>query len=461
MSVTLSQQLARFAVGLRLEELPGPVVEMARKCLLDWMGSVLAGSTQPPAAMARRYLEVLGGRPQASLFGTGLRTGVGQAAFGNGLAAHIVEMDDLHRPSTLHAAAPVISAAVACAEQAGASGRRLLEAVVVGYEVACRIAEAVNPSHYRFWHNTATCGTFGAAAAAAKVLGLGEEAFAHALGSAGSQAAGLWEFMRDGAMTKHLHTGQAALNGVTAAYLAREGFTGASAILEGEKGFFRAMAQEADPSRVTDGLGSRFAILENSFKLYPCCGHTHSAVAAALWLRQAYGLQASRIRQVEVRTYRAALEVAGHTEPRTPYEAKFSLVYTVAAALARGRLGLEEFDPEALQDPQVEQVRRCTRAGWEAACEQAYPRRWMAVVEVELADGQRLQHRVDRVPGEDGAAVSMQELEGKFRSMLRWACSRAPQSARHLTALEEFPALVQRMEELPDLGELSRLALAA
>ena len=459
--MTLSQQLARFAAAVRFEELPPEAVEMAKKCLLDWMGSVLAGSTQPPAAMARRFVESLGGRPDAAVFGTSLRTGVAQAAFANGLASHIVEMDDLHRRSTLHPAAPVISAALAAAEREGASGRRLVEAMVVGYDVATRIAEAVNPSHYRFWHNTATCGTFGAAAAVAKVLGLGEEAFAHALGSAGSQAAGLWEFMRDGAMTKHLHTGQAALNGVTAAYLAREGFTGARAILEGDKGFFRAMAERADPSRVTEGLGRQFKILENSFKMFPCCGHTHSAIAAALKLRGRHGFDPPEVERIDVRTYRAALDIAGHAAPRTPYEAKFSLTYTVAAALARGRVGLDEFEASALQDPAVEAVRQRTQVAVDPAHDRAYPQRWAATVEVQLRDGRRLAATVDRVPGEDGNGLSFEELERKFRDMVAWARRQSPEAADFIGRFEAFGELVRRLEAWDSVAELARVGAAA
>lgn len=444
-SMTLSQQLASFGAALRLEDLPASVVEMAGKCLLDWMGSVLAGSTQPPAAMARRYVALLGGHPDATVFGTALRTAVAQAAFLNGLACHVVEMDDLHRPSTLHPAAPVVSAAVAAAEREGVSGRRLVEAIVVGYEVAIRIAEAVNPSHYRFWHNTATCGTFGAAAAVAKVLGLDPQAFAHALGSAGSQAAGLWEFMRDGAMTKHLHAGQAALNGVTAAYLAREGFTGAQAILEGDRGFFRAMAKEADPSRVTQDLGRRFKIMEDSFKMFPCCGHTHSAVSAALELRRQHGFSPGELQRVEVRTYAAALEIAGHVSPRTPYEAKFSLPYTVAAALVRGRLGLQEFETAALSDPDIEAVRRSVHLALDPQHDAAYPACWGATVEVQLQSGTRLEAFSDRAPGEEGHALSFPQLEEKFRDMVAWACGQSPQTQEQIRRFEGFGEMARQV----------------
>jgi 2-methylcitrate dehydratase PrpD len=425
---------------------------MARKSILDWLASVLAGSTQPPAQMARRAVASIGGRPEADVLGAGVRADVLRAAFLNGLAAHIVELDDLHRPSTTHAGAPVIAAALVAAEREGASGQRLIEAVVVGFDVAIRIAEAVNPSHYRFWHNTATCGTFGAAAAVAKVLDLDPQRFAQALGSAGTTAAGLWEFLQDGAMSKHLHAGQAAQNGALAAYLAREGFTGARAILEGEKGFFQAMAVDAEPGRISNRLGETFKITENSFKLYPCCGHTHTAIAAALMVRDHGAVEPDAILQVLVGTYRAALDITGNSEPTTPYQAKFSLPYVVAAALRWGRVGLREFEPAATDDPQVRSVMARLRAEVDPRLDARYPDLWPATVALRLRDGRTLRETVDRVPGEDGQALSLEDLERKFSELLAWAKAQAPEAEDVLDAYTVAPARVRRLEEIERLG---------
>src|SRR5690606_29784581 len=219
----------------------------------------------------------MGGAEQAHLV-TGGQSSVLNAALVNGAASHVVELDDIHKGSIIHAATVVIPAALAVAEWKGLSGKELIAAVVAGYEVCYRIGEAVSPSHYYYWHNTATCGTFGAAIAAAKLLGLTTEQTIAALGNAGTQAAGLWEFIEDGAMTKQLHTGKAAMNGLLAALLAQKGFTGPQKILEGNRGFFKAMSEEYDASRVTEGLGNEFKIMENSFKIHASCRHTHHAV---------------------------------------------------------------------------------------------------------------------------------------------------------------------------------------
>src|SRR5688572_7478696 len=239
--------------------------------------------------MAQRIAAGFGTSDEATVFGAP-RGSAAAAAFANGVASHILELDDIHKRSTVHGAAPIIPAALAVAEREQASGAAFLTAVTVGYETAFRIGEAVNPSHYRFWHPTGTVATFGAAAAAGLLVGLTPAQMVHALGTAGTQAAGLWQFNADGAMSKHLHPGKAAMNGVMSADLARAGFTGASRILGGERGFFRAMCDVADSSRITAGLPVIGKIRENGYKLHACCGHTHSAIDLAIALRARAGV---------------------------------------------------------------------------------------------------------------------------------------------------------------------------
>src|SRR5580700_4238753 len=204
--------------------------------------------------MVRGVVDGFGCSDQATIYNGGRSSAAG-AALANGVASHILEFDDVHKGSTLHAAAPVIPAALAVAEREHADGRAFMLAVALGYEAALRIGEAVNPSHYRYWHPTGTAATFGAAVAAGSLMKLSPPQMVDALGSAGTQAAGLWEFNADGAMSKHLHPGKAAFNGILAADLARIGFTGASRVLEGERGFFRAMSASHDATRITSGLG--------------------------------------------------------------------------------------------------------------------------------------------------------------------------------------------------------------
>ena len=280
----LTRRLAQFLAAATYSHLSVPVIEETKRAVLDWLGSAMAGSLEPPARMAREVVASMNGAAAA-------------VAFTRGVASHILELDDIHKTSTVHAGSPVISAALSVAEREHADGRAFLLAVALGYEAALRIGEAVNPSHYRYWHPTGTAATFGAAVAAGSLLKLNAGQMLDALGSAGTQAAGLWEFNADGAMSKHLHPGKAAMNGVLAADLARAGFTGATRILEGDRGFFRAMSGAYDETRITDALGERWKIQENCYKLHSCCGHTHTAIDLALQLRQ------SGLRSVRIETY--------------------------------------------------------------------------------------------------------------------------------------------------------------
>ena len=318
----LTRQLASFLSTARYGDLPPRVVAETGRTVLDWLGSALAGSIEPPARFAQKVVGRLGISRDATVF-SALRSSAAGAALANGVASHILEFDDIHKASTVHAAAPIIPAALAVAEREHTDGRAFLLAVALGYEAALRIGEAVNPSHYRFWHPTGTAATFGAAAAAGSLLKLDARQMLDALGSAGTQAAGLWEFNADGAMSKHLHPGKAAFNGVLSADLAREGFTGATRILEGERGFFRAMSATHDASRITDGLGTRWKILENCYKLYSCCGHIHTAIDAALAIREQIcrerpSFAVDRIAHIGIETYGPGFEIVKEQNPRTP-----------------------------------------------------------------------------------------------------------------------------------------------
>ena len=231
---TLSTQMATFVSRLSFDDLSAEHVKNIKFYLLDWLGSAYGGKNERPTKIMLEVVRSLGGKPESTVLADGSKTMFLLAALVNGASSHVLEMDDLHRKSIFHPACAIIPATLAIAEREGASGKDLLLGISIGYEVGIRVALGVGPSHYHFWHMTATCGAFGAAAGAAKILGLDEEQFVWAMGSAGTQASGLWEFLVDSAMSKQLHPGKAALNGLLAALLAKGGFTGARKILEGE-----------------------------------------------------------------------------------------------------------------------------------------------------------------------------------------------------------------------------------
>ncbi len=431
-SEAVSRLLAEFLADAKFADLPAAVVDDAERAVLDWLGSALAGSSETPARFAQRVAAGFGRSDEATVFGAGRLSALG-AAFANGVSSHILELDDVHKGSTLHGGAAVIPAALAVAERERRTGADFLLAVAAGYEAALRVGEAVNPAHYRYWHPTGTAGTFGAAAAAASLMRLDARQTLDALGTAGTQAAGLWEFNTDGAMSKHLHPGKAALNGVMAADLARVGFTGATRILEGERGFFRAMSASFDPSRVTDALGSRWKVSENCFKMHSCCGHTHSAIDVALSLRSALagaspgssrnGLAESAIDSIWIETYGPGFEIVKEMNPRTPYQAQFSLAYCVAAAFVEGRVGLEQFSPDrfgadGVRDPRFAALLAKTHVTVSRELTSRYPAAWPARVVVRLADGAERSGEANYPRGNPENPVSTSDLQEKLATLV-------------------------------------------
>jgi 2-methylcitrate dehydratase PrpD len=422
----VSRELAEFAARTRYADLTVQVVADAQRAVLDWLGSCLAGALEPPARMAQQVVAAWGKSDEATVFAAP-RAAAAPAALANGVASHILELDDVHKGSTLHAAAPIIPAALAVAEREHAGGKSFLLAVVLGYEAALRVGEAVNPTHYHFWHPTGTAATFGAAVAAGSLLKLNAARMLDALGSAGTQAAGLWEFNADGAMSKHLHPGKAAFNGILAADLAQLGFTGATRILEGERGFFRATSEHFDPSRITDRLGQHYKISENCFKLYSCCGHTHSAIDTALDFRQQEGWAGNEastvLSEVHVETYASGYEIVKEPNPRTPYQAKFSLAYCVAAALCEGWIGLEQFSPErfderGVRDEQLAALLRRVRISVAPDLTTKYPAEWGTRMTFTLSDGRARTLFAAFPRGNPENPVSTAALEDKFRALV-------------------------------------------
>lgn len=443
----VSRLLAEFAARTRFADLPETALADTERAVLDWLGSALAGALEPPARMAQHIVARFGASDHATVFSAG-RASAAAAALANGVASHILELDDIHKGSTVHAAAAVVPAALAVAEREHATGAAFLLAVALGYEAALRIGEAVNPSHYAFWHPTGTVATFGAAVAAGSLLGLDPTAMGHALGTAGTQAAGLWEFNADGAMSKHLHPGKAAMNGVLAADLARLGFTGASRILEGERGFFRATSDEARAAAVTDGLGTRWKVSENCYKLHSCCGHTHSAVDVALEYRDSpdwHGPNA--VASVEVETYGPGYQIVREANPRTPYQAKFSLAYCVAVALAEGRVGLAQFSADrfsdsGVADPVLRALLDRIRVTVSPELTARYPAEWGTRVRFTGGDGRSAVRSAAFPRGNPENPVSTAALEEKFRDLV--APRLGPGMAEH--AIETVRGLRDRAD---------------
>ena len=407
-------QLAHFAATLQFDAVPDAVVRRTEDLFLDWFGSALAGKGARPVESITKFnlsMGPLDGPSEVLIHRRGSSPLV--AAMVNAAASHFAEQDDVHNGSVFHPAAVVFPAALAVAQALGRSGRELLTACVAGYEVGIRVGEFLGRSHYRIFHTTGTAGTFAAAAAAGHLLRLTPDEMRHAFGSAGTQSAGLWEFLRDAADSKQLHTAHAAGAGLTAAYLAKDGFSGAQRILDGKQGLAAGMSTDADASKLADGLGTRWTLAETSFKFHAACRHTHPAADALLQVMTAQGLVAADIRSVTAQVHQAAIDVLGPvTDPQTVHQAKFSMGTVLGLIAVFGRAGLNEFDA-SYRDPAVRAVHDKVTMQLDTEVNTAYPARWIGKVVVEANDGRRFDGKVLEPKGDPGNTLSRAELEDK------------------------------------------------
>ncbi len=430
-----SATLARFAATLAFDDIPTPVVRRAEDLLLDWAGSALAGKGARAIDALERFAVQMGPADgPAEVLVSRRRTSPLFAAMVNAGASHYAEQDDVHNGSVFHPGAVVFPPALAVAQALARPGRDLLTAAVAGYEVGIRVGEFLGRSHYKVFHTTGTAGTLAAAAATGRLLELTPDTMLHAFGSAGTQAAGLWEFLRDAADSKQLHTAKAAADGLLAAYLARDGFTGARRILEGPQGMAAGMSTDADPARLVDRLGERWARAETSFKFHASCRHTHPAADALLAVVTAHDLAPAAIRCVTAHVHRAAIDVLGPvTDPATVHQAKFSMGTVLAAIALFRRAGLPEFE-RRFRDPEVVAFRDKVRMVEDPEVDAAYPRRWIGKVDVETVDGRMLSGRVDEPKGDPGNTLPRAELADKALRLAVFSGAATADEVRDLCA---------------------------
>jgi 2-methylcitrate dehydratase PrpD len=410
------RSFAAFALDQRRRGLPADVEHAANRAVVDWFSATVAGAEMEPATILRATLLEEHGNGTCSLVPGGERTSARTAALINATASHTAELDDIYRDGLYHPGSPTVGAALAAAERIGASGSDLLRAVAVGYEVGDRIAAAIQPAHYTYWHTTGTVGTIGAAAASAEILGLDADQFAHALATATTMAAGLQQAFRSDAMSKPLHAGHAAEAGLLAAMAASRGFTGALDVLDGEAGFGAAMAGSPDWSAATEQLASPWAITQATVKNHSCCGHTFAAVDAALALR-GQGLAVGDVSEIRISTYGTATKVAGNPDPRTAFEAKFSTAYCVAAALALGSVRLRAFEDERLHDPVLRGLMDRTTLDVDPEYDATFPKQRAARVTVVDRGGRHHEYVRTTRKGDPDDPLTDEELREKLEDL--------------------------------------------
>lgn len=442
--------LAEFAAGFRLEEAPKDAVHAAEACVLDTIGAALGAAGLSETGKLCRAVAAFGkgGRHQAVVWGYNGTLNLNEAVFLNAMMGHSLEFDDVHAESKSHIGTVVIPAAWGCAEALLKDGKCFLEAVIIGYEVMGRIGAAMDvaSNRTRGWHTTGITGTFGAAAAAGKLMGLSAEQMVSALGMAGTQSSGLWAFLEDGASCKKLHPARAAVNGVAAAILAKGGMTGPEHILDaGDGGLFRAVTDCFDLERLTKGLGTDYAVLCMDKKPYPCCRTTHPAIDAALRLRNE--ADASEIARIEVETYAVGVLQCGTEKyPENGEQARFSIPYTVAAALTRGRVTQEEFSRKTLMEGGIRRLAENTIVKEAKEFSELYPERWGSRMTLFLKDGRKKSCRIDDMSGSVRNPLSEKQETDKFTGLAakvfdEETCGELEKTLRDIRSQSRMPAL--------------------
>ncbi len=436
--------LIDFVLGLEAAALSAPVIEAASRSMTDWMGTAIRGAAEPLADALAAVTRAAGGDPQATVLGRRTRTSALFAALANGAQSHALDFDDTHLPSIVHGSAPVAPVVLALGEWRHASGADALAAFVAGFEVETRIGRVLGRRLAdRGWHVTGVLGHFGAAAAAGKLLGLDPGRLAHALGIAGTQAAGLEQSF--GTMSKPLHPGKAAMNGLLAALLAREGFTGSTAMLDGAHGLPATFLGVTDLSAAVQDLGKRWEILDNSTKPYAACHLTHATIDAARAVRGRLGTETRDVESVRCHVHPLVLEVANQVAPRTGLEAKFSVSFCAALGLVRGEAGEGEFTDASLSDGALAHVMARVTPEADASLGVASAR-----MTVRLAGGGVIEEHVAAARGTAENPLAREELEAKFR--------RLAEVVLPTDRVDRLVAALRRVGDLDDVAELAALA---
>ncbi len=444
-----TRTLAEFVANTQFEGLPEAVVAQAKRCILDCLGVALRGGEEPVAKMQAGLLERAAPRGPATVWASARRTGILEAALVNGTLGHALDFDDTYQPVPIHPSAPLLPALFALAETTPCDGRALLAAFATGCEASIRIGLALGRSHIeKGWHGTGTFGTFGAAAGAGKLLGLDAGQLTHALGIASVQAAGLIR-AAVGTMCKPLHAGKAAMNGLLAACLARDGFTGPTEILEGRQCFGELFGGETlAAGKAVDGLGQRWEMLRISFKPYACCSQTHATADAVRALRQAHGLRPEDVKAITLTVNPVAANVAGFPQPASGLEGKFSLAYVATLALAGEPLGVDGFQEGRVARPDLQDI--CSRVTLEVKPGMGDVETGAAIV---TRDSRRLTHYVTVARGNPGNPLSDDEIQTKFLGLAEpvLGTNRARRLRRAVLSLEaaEDAAAIVRLAGLP------------
>ncbi|HEY7541500.1 MAG TPA: MmgE/PrpD family protein [Methylomirabilota bacterium] len=450
--MSAAARLAEFVVKTSLEECPAEAVVRVRRAALDTLGVMLAGAAEPVAGIVRKVVRAEGGIPLATVVGTPLKTAPGWAALANGAAGHAHDFDDTNFALLGHPSVPLLSAALAGAEAEMASGRALVLAYIIGFEIDVALGTSLNPDHYtRGWHATSSIGTLGCAAAAARIMGLDVVQTRHALAIAASHASGLKENF--GSMTKPYHAGHAARNGILAAQLAREGMTASETAIEGRQGYVAAFGGGRGLDQALETLGRSWHLVSSGLavKPYPSCALTHSAIDALIDLRAEHRLNPREVAAIQVGVNRVVPDVLAHARPSTALERKFSMQYCAAAALAEGRVDFASFTDGEVGNRDIRDLMERVAMVVDPGLPQAVEQQAWSRVTITLRDGRTLATDARGARGHPDTPLSDAALRDKFLACARTVLSpdEAEGVAEQIGHLEDIPdirALTSRLE---------------
>jgi 2-methylcitrate dehydratase PrpD len=451
----LTKEIASFIVNTSYDDLPCEALRIAGRCLIDGTGVILGGSTDEASVILRKYLISIGGKEEAAVFGTKLRLSSPAAALANGTSGHAQDFDDTQLSNSpgriygllTHPTTPVLAATYAVGEEGRISGKKFLAAFMLGFEVECKIAEAINPIHYmKGYHTTGTIGAFGAATAAGKVLGLSEDQMRFALGIVASMSAGLRANF--GTMTKPLHAGRAAESGVMAARLARLGYNADPNILENPWGFLKILGDGFDSNVISGKLGKPYSIVEPgvSIKPYPSGVLSHPSMNAMLELVKEHDLIRQDVDEIYLYAGSNILNPLRYALPQTGLEGKFSIPFCLASILLRRRAGVKEFSDDFVRSPEVQELMRRVKTILDPEIEARGYTKIMSRVEVRLKDGRVLQKDSGPYKGGPENPLSEKELDEKFSS-----CAGLALPEKNIKGVLE---MLKEMEKVPDIGIL-------
>ncbi|MBU2536214.1 MAG: MmgE/PrpD family protein [Chloroflexi bacterium] len=447
----ITSELVEFCASIKYEDISLEIVDRVKYHCLDFLGVAIRGSLVESSKTVYRLVKDIGLSPGGTvIIGTDMSAAPQYAALANGTSAHSLELDDLHNESSAHPAVAIFPAAFAVGELIDCGGKRFIEGVIAGYEVMTRLGKALNPAnHYaRGFHPTGTCGVFGAAAAASKILELDQEQTINSLGIAGSQAAGSMEFLADGSWTKRLHAGWAAHNGVIAALLAERGFNGPATIIEGRFGFLHAYSDGADPDRVLADLGKPFEIMRTSIKPHACCRYKQGPIDGILRIMRENNLKPEEVKQVTLGILKAGFPIVAEPEelkynPKTLVDAQFSMPFGAAVAILYGKASLNEYTQENIESPRIKEMMGRVSCVEDPGLETVFPRQWPASVELVTEDGRRFSTRIDYPKGDTENPLTWEELLGKFDDLTStiYPAERRKKIVTRVQALEQEPSI--------------------